>query len=264
MALTKLNVVVALVACVALTPSARSGVAPDLGDLAGRIEYGFYVGDARAITDAAAALKRMSDSDPAVRYYRAFASFRLAQLGGERSASDAESCVKNATLEEPTERLTRAAAEARARASVESWLLVAVCSGLTGRIEPGKGLAHDKRLQQALAHARELEPSNPRIALIDAWLVSFRPAVADASVRDEAVKKLEAAADAFAAWSPPADAPDWGEAEALAALAELHLSRGELRDARDLIERALLVAPDYRFAVELRAQLQGSRSAAAR
>jgi tetratricopeptide (TPR) repeat protein len=145
---------------------------------------------------------------------------------------------------------------------VESWLLVAVCSGFTGHVEPGKGLAHDKRLQQALARARELEPSNPRIALLDAWLVSLRPALADASIQDEAVKKLEAAADAFAAWSPPPDAPDWGEAEALAALAELHLARGELRDARDLIERALLVAPDYRFAVELRAQLQGSRSAA--
>jgi tetratricopeptide (TPR) repeat protein len=263
MALTKLNVVV-LAACLALGSGARAGVTPELGDLAGRIDYGFYVGDAQAITDAAAALKRMTDSDPAVRYYRAFASFRLAQLGGKHVASDAESCVKNATVEEPTERLTRAAAEARARASVESWLLVAVCSGLTEHAEPGKGLAHDKRLQQALAHARELEPSNPRIALIDAWLVSFRPALADASVRDDAVKKLEAAADAFAAWSPPSDAPDWGEAEALAALAEFHLTRGELRDARDLIERALLVAPDYRFAVELRAQLQGSRSAAAR
>jgi len=262
MALTKLTAVAVVAACVALATSARAGADPELADLAGRIDYGFYVGDPRAITDAAAALKRMSDTDPAVRYYRAFASFRLAQLGGERAASDAESCVKNATVAEPTEQLTRAAAEARARASVESWLLVAVCSGLTAHVEPGKGLARDKRLQPALARARALEPSNPRIALIDAWLVSPRPALADASVRDEAVKKLEAAADAFAAWSPPADAPDWGEAEALAALAELHLTRGELRDARDLIERALLVAPDYRFAVELRAQLQGSRSAA--
>ena len=48
----------------------------------------------------------------------------------------------------------------------------------------------------------------------------------------------EAAVDAVAAWSPLPDAHDWGEAEALAALAELHLTRGELR-----------------------AQLQGSRSA---
>jgi len=262
MALTKLTpVFMAILTCTFVT-SARAGATLELGDLAGRIDYGFYVGDARAIEDAATALSRMSDNDPAVRYARAFASFRLAQLGGERVDAQAEDCVKNATVEESTERLTRAAADARARASVESWLLVAACAGLTGHSEPGKGLAHDKRLTQALSRARELEPSNPRIALIDAWLVSLRPALADPAVRDEAVKKLAAAADAFGAWSPPPDAPSWGEAEALASLAEVHLVRGELRDARDLIERALLVAPGYRAALELRAQLQGSKSAA--
>ena len=139
MALTKLAAVAALAACCALASSARADVTAEVADLAGRIDYGFYVGDARAITDAAAALKRMSDSAAGVRYYRAFASFRLAQLGGDRAASDAENCVKSATVEEPTERLTRAAAEARARAAVESWLLVAVCSGLTAHAEPGQG-----------------------------------------------------------------------------------------------------------------------------
>jgi tetratricopeptide (TPR) repeat protein len=262
MAVTKLTPALVLAAFCVLVPRAQAGVSPELSDLAGRIDYGFYVGDARAITDAAAALKRMSDSDAGVRYYRGFASFRLAQLGGERAANHAEDCVKSAAVEEPTEHLTRAAADARARASVEAWLLVAVCAGLTGHSEPGKGLVRDKRLVQALERARSLEPSNPRIALIDAWLVSPRPALADESARDEAVKKLAAAVEAFSTWSPPADAPDWGEAEALAALAEAHLARGELRDARDFIERALQVAPGYRVAVELRAQLQGARSAA--
>jgi tetratricopeptide (TPR) repeat protein len=262
MALTKFTTALAAVLAVLLATSARAGASLELADLAGRIDYGFYVGDARAIENAVAALKRMSDSDAAVRYYRAFASFRLAQLGGERAASHAEDCVKNATVEEPTEHLTRAAGEARARASIESWLLVAACAGLSGRVEPAKGLAHDKRSAQALARARELEPSNPRIALLDAWLVSRRPALADAAVRDDAVAKLEAAVEAFGAWSPPPDSTEWGEAEALASLAEVHLARGQIRDARDLIERALLVAPDYRVALELRAQLQGSKSAA--
>ena len=261
MTLTKFASALAAVLGFSLVTSARAGASLEVTDLAGRVDYGFYVGDARAIDDAVEALKRMSDSDAAVRYYRAFASLRLAQLGGEYAASHAEDCVKNATVEEPTEHLTRAAAEARARASVESWLLVAVCAGLSGRSEPGKGLTHDKRLGPALARARALEPSNPRIALLDAWLVSRRPALADPGQRDDAVAKLEAAVEAFGAWSPPPDAPDWGEAEALASLAEVHLARGELRDARDLIERALLVAPDYRFALELRAQLQGSKSA---
>lgn len=261
MALTKLSAALAAVGCCSFIATANAGASLELADLGGRIDYGFYVGDARAIADAMSALKRMSNDDAAVRYYRAFASFRLAQLGGEHAASDAQDCARNATVQEPTEHLTRAAADARARASVEAWLLVAACAGLTTRAEPAKGLAHDKRLVQALARARELEPSNPRIALLDAWLVSRRPALADAAVRDEAIAKLEAAVDAFSAWAPPPDAPNWGEAEALASLAEVHLARGELRDTRDLIERALLVAPGYRVALELRTQLQGSKSA---
>jgi len=261
MTLTKFTPALAAAVVLSLAGGASAGESAELSDLAGRIDYGFYVGDARAIANAVAALKRMSDSDAAVRYYRAFASFRLAQLDVEHAASHAEDCVKKATVEEPTEHLTRAGAEARARASVESWLLVAVCAGLAGRSEQGKGLLHDKRLAPALARAREIEPSNPRIALLDAWLVSRRPALADAAVRDDAVAKLEAAAAAFAAWSPPPDSTEWGEAEALAALAEVRLARGQVRDARDLIERALLVAPDYRVALELKAQLQGSKSA---
>ncbi|HUL82313.1 MAG TPA: hypothetical protein VL131_09225 [Gammaproteobacteria bacterium] len=262
MALTKFTCALVVGLSLAIATGARAGASLELADLAGRIDYGFYVGNARAIGDAVAALKRMSDTDPAVRYYRAFASFRLAELDSQHAAGHAEDCVKSATVEEPTEQLTRAAAEARARASVESWLLVAVCAGLSGRSEPAKGLVHDKRLVQALARARELEPSNPRIALLDAWLVSRRPALADPAVRDEAIAKLEAAAAAFGAWSPPPDSTEWGEAEALAALAEAQLARGQVRAARDLIERALLVAPDYRVALELRAQLQGSKSAA--
>jgi tetratricopeptide (TPR) repeat protein len=262
MNLTKRALALAAALCSSLVTDAGAGASRELADVAGRIDYGFYVGDPRAIENAISALERMSDHDADVRYYRAFASFRLALLGGEHAASRAEDCVKNATVAEPTERLTRAAAEARERASVESWLLVAACAGLAGRPDAAKGLARDKRLSRALGRARELEPSNPRVALLDAWLVSRRPALADAAARGEAVAKLEAAVEAFAAWSPSPGAPDWGEAEALAALAEVRLARGELRGARDLIERALRVAPDYRVALELKAQLQGSKSPA--
>ena len=262
MTLTKFIPAIAVAACCSPAANVRADVSLELADLGGRIDYGFYVDDPRAIEDALPALKRMSADDASVRYYRAFAAFRLAQLGGPRAATYAEDCVSNATVQEPAERLSRTAAEARARATAEAWILVAACAGLAGHSEPAKGLAHDRRSSQALAHARELDPSNPRIALLDAWLVSQRPALADAAVRDLAIAKLEAAVEAFDAWSPPSGAPDWGEAEALAALAEVHLARGDRRAARDLVERALLLAPDYHFAVELRTQLQGSRSAA--
>jgi Tfp pilus assembly protein PilF len=48
----------------------------------------------------------------------------------------------------------------------------------------------------------------------------------------------------------------------LTSLAAGALQRGEMRAARDLIERALLLAPDYRAALELRAALQRTRDSA--
>jgi tetratricopeptide (TPR) repeat protein len=232
--------------------------------LAGRIDYGFYVDDERAIDATQPALSRMSDDDPSVRYYRAFAAFRRVQLSvqhgvpAEKLVAD---CIASATPAPSTQRLPRAEAAAKAKASAEAWILVAACAGFGGHPDPAKGLARDRRGEQALATARELDADNPRIALLDAWLVSRRPALAEGEVRDAAAEKLQAAIDAFAGWEPAADALEWGEAEALATLGEVYLVRGETRGARDLIERALLIAPDYRFAVELRTKLQGARAA---
>jgi hypothetical protein len=255
---------VALAACCAM-PHAFAELPSDVADLAGRIDYGYYVADPRAIEDALPALERMGDEDLAVRYYRAFAAFRLAQLGaqdGGRGAPFASECVALATIKESKDWVPRAEAEARAKASVESWILAAACTGLAAQRQPASGLALDRRGDEALARARSLDAGNPRIALLDAWRVSLRPALAEQDVRAEASAKLEAAIDAFAAWSPAADSPTWGEAEALAALAEVRLVEGEVRAGRDLIERALLLAPDYHFAVELRSQFKSSRAEA--
>jgi hypothetical protein len=242
---------------------AVADISPELSDLAGRIDYGFYVDDVRAIEAAQPELGRMSDEDSSVRYYRAFAAFRRAQLGAlHGTAVDGlvADCIASATPIESTERVARAEAQAKAKAAAENWILVAACAGFAGHPDLAKGLTRDRRGEQALAKARELDAGNPRIALLDAWLVSRRPALAQADVRDAAMEKLQAAIALFGAAAPRLDAPAWGEAEALAALGEAHLARGESRVARDLVERALLLAPDYRFAVELRAQIVGVRA----
>jgi tetratricopeptide (TPR) repeat protein len=263
MALTKLVVALLSAACAA---AAVAAVSAELSDLAGRIDYGFYVDDARAIEAAQPALARLRDDDASVRYYRAFAAFRRAQLAaahGTTADKLVEDCIASATPEEGTERLPRAAAEAKAKAkaSAEAWILVAACAGFAGVQDLGNGLTRDRRGEQALAKAKELDDANPRLALLQAWLVSRRPALADAAVREAAAEQLEDAIQAFAAWAPRQGAPDWGEAEALAVLGEVYLARGETRSARDLVERALLLAPDYAFALELRAKIVGARSA---
>jgi tetratricopeptide (TPR) repeat protein len=223
---------------------ARAWAAPseEIADLAARIEYGYYAEEPRVIEAARAVLDRAEAADADTRYYTAYAAFRLAQLaahGGADAGKLVDTCIEKATP-------PRADA-----ATAEQWVLVAACAEVGGQA---------RRRDQALERARALDPQNPRLALVDAWAASPRAADADAALREEAVAHLEHAVAAFDARPAGQGGPDWGEAEALASLGQVALARGDAREARDLIERALLVAPDYRLAVELRARMQGARA----
>jgi tetratricopeptide (TPR) repeat protein len=224
----------------ALLVAPASAVSQELADLAARVDYGFHARDERVIDAARAALERMPEHDPAVRVHRAFAAFRAAQL-----ASSAREAGER--LDECTKLATPAAEAAQ---DAESWVLVAAC----GAVAVERGLAQARRRDQALARAAALDHDNPRLALIEAWTLDAR-AGAEPRERAAAAAKLAVAIERFRDVRVH-DALNWGEAEALAQLGEIHMQRGETRLARDLIEKALLAAADYRFALELQNSLQ--------
>jgi hypothetical protein len=219
---------------------AQAGPSPELLDLAARVHYGYYHGEARAIETAQVALDRLPDS-PEVFYYRDFAAFRRVQLGstGRADLERLDACGRR-TVPPGLPKGVKA----------EAWVLVAACALLAG---------DERRREEALASARANDDDNPRIALLEAWTLD-RAAQADPEQRDRYAAKLAAAVAAFDAWTSSIDDPDWGHAEALTTLAADALDRGQLRTARDLVESALLLVPEYRTAVELRGALQsGSR-----
>jgi hypothetical protein len=227
-------VLAALAACAAnAQPSA------ELLDLAARVHYGYYHREARTIEAAEAALGRLADS-PEVLYYRDFAALRRAQLGSldRNGAARLAQCARR-----------EAAASVSKVVAADAWALVAACALFAG---------DERRSAQALARARERDVDNPRIALVDAWTLE-RAAADDPALADAVTAKFVAAVEAFQRWTPSIDDPDWGHAEALTALAADALRRGQIRAARDLVERALLVVPEYGAAVELRTALQGGR-----
>lgn len=215
----------------------------ELADLATRVDYGFYGDEPRVIEAARESLERLAAHDDQAHYYLAFGAFRLAQLrsqdGAEPSAALLDSCSDDAT--------TTAEKAQKGAAAAESWVLAAACAALAGE---------QRRRDQALERARALDPKNPRVALLEAWTVSLRPAQAAPAVRDAAALQLEESIAAFEAARQFSAAAGWGEPEALAQLGEIALARGEPRKARDFVERALLLAPDYRFAVDLRGKVQ--------
>jgi hypothetical protein len=225
-------------ACLALAPpGARAEISAELLDLAGRVQYGYYQADARAIEAALNALDRLGDS-PEVVYYRDFAALRLAQLGGRDDDKRLGACARR-----------EAPADVAGRAAAEAAVLAAACA---------LAASDDRRFEEALARARALDDDHPRIALLEAWALE-RTVARNPAARADLELKLTAAIAAFDVWTPTIDDPEWGQAEALAALGESALARGDVRAARDLLERALLLAPDYSRAVALRTAVQGAR-----
>jgi len=223
---------------VLLGSASHADLVSDLADLSARAEYGFYAAEPTVIDAARRDLERLAATDARVSYYRALAAMRSAQVdaGLARSADRAlGACIESAE---------RAAADDPSWA--EAWVLVAACSTLAAKAG---------RFEAAIASARRLEPENPRLALVVEWHSVPDDGRLEAATVDALVKMLEAAVVSFeTAWSDPGT-PGWGEAEALALLGMLYLERGSTRAARDVLERALLAAPGYVYALELMARI---------
>jgi hypothetical protein len=216
----------------------------ELDDAAARIQYAFYTGDTRGIEDALGIVQRIEL--PAARkganeYYKAYGYWKLAEVHADEIAAGRKL---------PRSEVTKAAGEcvkaAEAATTIdsrmaESYAIAAVCSALASRSqEAAGGCARHKGLRTA----RELEPNNPRIQLIEAQCTlggEKNPAVAGERLT-ALVKRFEAL--------PPASPgrPDWGQPEALLMLGQAQLKQGDTVAARDSLERALVLAPDYRKA----------------
>ena len=239
MGLTK-SLLLAAVATAGALQAVRAEPSAELLDLAARVHYGFYHGEARAIEAAQTGLARLSDSAE-VLYYRDFAALRRAQLGSADRAALARvgDCAER-----------EVASDREKSFAAEAWTLVAACAWVAG---------DERRREHALALARQYDDDNPRIGLVEAWAAQGS-AGGDPARLEALATTLATVVEAFDAWTPTIDDPDWGQAEALTALAATALARGQIRTARDLVERALLVVPDYRAAVDLRVALQSPRT----
>lgn len=235
----------------ALPSLAAAESASELADIAARIDYAFYSERPRILDGARDALARMKPDDPAVAYWTAYVALREAELQRHGDAAAGH------LLDDCVARAERAGADAKWAA--EAAILVAACSNLAARRKPLPRLLHERRRERALERARRLAANNPRLALVEAWAAAENPEHAAAAVQRELIVKLDKALARFTAQDSPPGAPDWGEADAWACLGALYLARGETRRARDAVERALLQASDYAYALRLRARLAAFR-----
>jgi len=188
------------------------------------------------VPDALASLKA---------YDAAYGRWKLAQLHDEAADSDGTRASRTLAVKAAQTCLvhTKTALAADAR-MVEAYVVEAACLALahsarSGEIRSTVPLcARSKSFHTAL----ELAPTNPRVMLMEGTCLHGD----ETGTAGAAVDRLRAIVAAFEA-APPARPgyPDWGQAEALLLLGESYLQRGDTRAARDVIEKALVIAPDY-------------------
>ncbi len=238
--------------CFALT-AANAASSDELNDLAGRLQFNFYAADARSLQQAIQEVEKLELDGELGRlrdYQMAYGQWKLAETlrAKDRSAARraADACIEaaNKALEAVPKR-----GDAPRPDAVHAEVM-AIQAGCFGLLSDMSLLPGGSRARKAIEAAMALQPSDPRVLLVNA---EFAIAEAkSAAQKNSAVQSIAAAVAAFDAQTPlPPDAPDWGYAEALTAMGDVQLQVGNRIAARNALERALVLAPDFSRARKL-------------
>jgi tetratricopeptide (TPR) repeat protein len=211
----------------------------DLRDLAGRIEYSYYAADGRGLQQSLDALAQLADDTSErdlLNSYLNYGRWKLSQLlaksDPDRAQDAAEACADSKTNSK----------QAAARAT--SHALVAACLDMLGELRPLRKVLYRGRRDDALTEARQSGATIAQVQFIAAWISGRKNETLQA---DAELKRALTQYDQAETAAGSSDA-GWGHAEAAYLLGKSHAARGDTLAARNALEQALILAPDYREA----------------
>jgi len=228
-------------------------------DVESRIQYGYFTEDAHALRTLVEPLASNDAHDRLKSYYAGLLAYRQIQLAEAQANPGAPAAGAGNKLPTPPRKHDPVKSEARQ--------MVERCvSSLERALEAQKNFADALALQSAcldrladlgswraplagsrsasqLRKALQLAPKNPRVLLIEAISDYEHPKAADAP---RSCDKFKNTAAVFETERANVDqVPGWGAAEAYTWLGRCYLGNGEAVPARDALERALLIAPEF-------------------
>ncbi len=218
-----------------------------------RIERDYFQQNAAALRSLAAGLGDGGAAAPEAKsgkwrsYYGALLAYRLALLSRNdvaRAWPYTDRCVHqlNRVLVIDT-------------GSAEAMALQSACLALQSRLDPWRSPLAAPLSLMRIDKALRLAPDNPRVLLLGALAAGDRPGFFGGDAR-QSFTLMRRAASAFERQSgQPRGLPGWGAADAFTDLAQEYLLRGRAVAARNVLERALLVAPDFAAARQMMARI---------
>ena len=232
-------------ACAGLVRAAAASADSSSLDLEARIEYGYFTEDGRTLETLASASAQADKPDGIKSYYAGLAGYRLTLLDFSRDSGAAR-----AAAEECVSSLDRALDAGPTPAPAEALALQSACLELQSQLgalrSPFAGTKSKSQMQKAL----KAGPRNPRVLLLDA--VSAVERAANRADSDRALGRLKKAIAALEnERQEVVHAPAWGLADAYTRLGRFYLDRGDTVAARDALEHALLLAPEFQQARRL-------------
>jgi tetratricopeptide (TPR) repeat protein len=214
------------------------------GDIEAQILYAYHTEDTNTLQDLIQGLRNELKDDagnPPLRYHLAHARYRLAELSGRAAARRADEALSEC-IDDLKPLLQKDVK------SVEALILQGACYLGLADLRTVQSVVLRARAWDRLNAAAKLAPRNPRLLLIESTQALAR-ANPGSPEHQQALSQLNLAVQEFdRAPATNVDEPGWGHAEAYLALGRELQERGDRVQARNLIEKALIAAPDYKSA----------------
>ncbi len=228
----------------------------DPKDLENRVDYAYFtedVGTLRNLIREARTTFAKGSPDAVAHYALGFAHYRLGAVLAAKEPSAAAAAMSKC-IDELDE-----AIEADPQ-SAEAQALQGACLGQLAALRTISAMVNGPRSASRLEKALKLAPQNPRVVLLEALAVYAKPK-AFGGDKAGALTKLRRATELFdeAAALSELALPGWGHADAQAALGRSLLEAGDTLGARNALERALILAPEFAAARRLLAQIGAAR-----
>lgn len=221
----------------------------DPADIEGRIEYAFYTADAnalRTLVSATTSALAKGGNTPLANYQVGLAQYRLGQVLTDKKDSKAAAAMSGCidALDEAIEADKQFA---------EAYALQGACYTNLAGLRAWKAVVDTPLGTNRMEKALKLAPENPRVVLLDALSDFERPSVLGGD-KARACTKFQRAVQLFDAGTETvAGPPSWGAADAYLYVGRCLSAKGDVLGARNALERALIVAPDFAAArLELR------------